>query len=198
MIEQIIQLEWEMFQNVKNKDGRANCQDDYETFYIMRSSQYKCYQPQVLESYLNDLITAKSIGRNLIMEKYARMMAYSHKEEYEEIKNYLDPIDDQALEIIEQIIAIQLNWRKEFKRHYPKLIHLSRQSYTNDDTHDKTSFETYLRGELLTYSKQTLILYTQMIVDYFKCNINMISSIMSETVKAYGYDSLQDAEEKIN
>lgn len=197
MINEIVELEWEMFQNVNNTDGRANCQDDFETFNIMRSSQYKCYEKEVLKSYLNDLKIAKANNRNLITEKYARMMFYTHPEEYDKIKDYFEPIEEEAQEIIEQIIDIQLSWRKEFKRHFPKLIHLSRHSYTNEDTNEHTSFETYLRGELMTYSKNTLILYAQMIVDYFKCNVNMVSSIMHETVKAYGFESLEEAEEKI-
>ena len=197
MINEIVNLEWEMFQNVENTGGRANCQDDYETFYIMRASQYKCFAHEVLVSYLNDLKEAKAHSRNLILEKYARMMAYTHLEEYEQIKDYFEPLDDQALEIIEQIVEIQLNWRKEFKRHFPKLIQLSRQSYSTHDSHEHTSFETYLRGELMTYSKQTLILYTQMIVDYYKCNINLVTSIMHETIKFYGYESLEEAEAKL-
>lgn len=197
MINKIVQLEWEMFQNVNNKGGRAFCQDDFETFKIMRSSQYKCYETQVLTSYLKDLENAKTIGRNLITEKYGRMMEYTHPDEYDEIKDYFEPVEEEAQEIIEQIIGVQLNWRKEFKRHFPKLIQLSRHSYTNEDSHEHTSFETYLRGELMTYSKNTLILYAQMIVDYVKCNVNLISSIMHETVKAYGYDSLEEAEDKI-
>ena len=39
-IEEIIKIEWQMFQNVDNLGGRADCQDDFETFYIMRRSQY--------------------------------------------------------------------------------------------------------------------------------------------------------------
>ena len=33
-IEEIIKIEWQMFQNVDNLGGRADCQDDFETFLI--------------------------------------------------------------------------------------------------------------------------------------------------------------------
>ena len=38
-VEKILQLEWNMFQKVENIGGRASCQEDFETFYIMRRSQ---------------------------------------------------------------------------------------------------------------------------------------------------------------
>ncbi len=47
-IEKIINIEWDMFQNVHNIGGRASCQDDRRTFYIMRGSQFFCW---------NDILT---------------------------------------------------------------------------------------------------------------------------------------------
>ena len=39
-IEKLIQMEWEDFQKVNNEGGRASCQDDPETFFIMRRSHF--------------------------------------------------------------------------------------------------------------------------------------------------------------
>ena len=41
-IEKLIQMEWEDFQKVNNEGGRASCQDDPETFFIMRRSHFAC------------------------------------------------------------------------------------------------------------------------------------------------------------
>ena len=38
LINRIIELEWDMFDKVTNTGGRAACQDDEWTFYVMRFS----------------------------------------------------------------------------------------------------------------------------------------------------------------
>ena len=48
MIEEIIKTEWDMFQHVNNIGGRASCQDDWETFHIMRTSQYENWTDDLL------------------------------------------------------------------------------------------------------------------------------------------------------
>ena len=40
MIDDIIDIEWNMFDKVNNAGGRAACQDDWWTFYAMRFSQF--------------------------------------------------------------------------------------------------------------------------------------------------------------
>ena len=40
LINQIISEEYRMFSEVQNIGGRASCQDDYDTFYIMRCAQH--------------------------------------------------------------------------------------------------------------------------------------------------------------
>lgn len=76
-IEEIIKIEWQMFQNVDNLGGRADCQDDFETFYIMRRSQYDNWTEEMVRVYGDFAAKSLKEGRNLISEKYARMMAYT-------------------------------------------------------------------------------------------------------------------------
>ena len=40
LIKQIISEEYKMFSEVSNIGGRASCQDDFDTFYIMRYAQH--------------------------------------------------------------------------------------------------------------------------------------------------------------
>lgn len=43
LIQQIIAIEWPMFQTVHNWRERADCQDDEHTFTIMRLSQFSAW-----------------------------------------------------------------------------------------------------------------------------------------------------------
>ena len=70
LIESIISLEWNMFQNVKNIGGRASCQDNYKTFYIMRRSQYENWTDDMLRCYYTYAASCEASGRNLLTEKY--------------------------------------------------------------------------------------------------------------------------------
>ena len=66
---------------------------------------------------------------------------------------------------------------------------------TSDDTKDSTSFETYLRGELSTYSQRTLDLYDLMVRDYAQAGENITVLTVRNTVLLGGFASLDEAEE---
>lgn len=193
---QIIQMEWESFDKVRGEGGRAGCQDDWETFEIMRKSQYMAWPKEMLESYLADLKAAAAAGRNLIEEKYAHMMESTEPERYKEFSGKLPVILPERKAIMEEVIAIQVAWMEEFAENYPKLAANARTIHTKDDTAFDTSYETYLRGELKTYSEETFVLYARFIVDLCKKNKNLAVMIMENTVKLYGYESLDQAEKR--
>lgn len=54
---------------------------------------------------------------------------------------------------------------KDFAKSYPKLASNARDITSDADQIDNTSYETYLKGELLTYSEELLKLYAQFIVN---------------------------------
>lgn len=196
IIEQIVEMEWEMFQNVRNTGGRAACQDDFETFDVMRKSQFLTWDLPLLESYWQDLQEGKAQERNLVMEKYAYMMESTAPKEYEAIATGLPKISEEKQAMVEQIVAIQVGWREEFAEKYPHLSGQARIIHTSEDTLYDISFETYLRGELKTYSMQTLVLYGRRIVAFVQEQKNMTEEIMRYTTAFYGYKTLEDAEIK--
>lgn len=192
LVENIVALEWEAFDKVENEGGRADCQDDYETFYIMRKSQYMTFTKELLQSYYADLTRAKEKGWNLITEKYARMMESTCKEEYDRLKDSLPFVSEEKKRITEEIVKIQVGFMEEFAKEYPNVAGNARVIHTSEDTYFRTSYETYLRGELLTYSDETLKLYGQFIVSLVKENKNLAKMIMENTAKMYGYKDLAD------
>ena len=195
LVEQLVKLEWENFDKVKNEGGRADCQDDWGTFSIMRTSQYLTWTEEMLQSYIQDFEEAMAKGWNLITEKYGRMMESTAKERYEEIKWQFPFLAEEKKTIIEEIVKIQVNWMEEFASKYPYMAGNSRVIHTYEDTMYSTSFETYLRGEMRTYSDQTLDLYGRFIVSYLQEGKNLTKDIMTNTALLYGYESLEKAEE---
>jgi len=194
MILNIVEIEWEMFSSVNSAGDRASCQEDYATFKIMRTSQAETWNDELLQSYYDDLLRASSQGRNLMTEKYARMMESTFPEEYRKIAGVLPVVDSRTLDLIEKIIAINLKWKEETAGQYPKLTRRGRIIHTKDDSCNCTSFETYLRGELRTCSPDTIQRYFDMTLEYWNRGENMQEKCLLNTVKKYGYKSLEEAE----
>ena len=195
LVDAVVMLEWNAFDKVQNVGGRAGCQDDWETFQIMRKSQYLTWNKKMLVQYRLDFEAANTAGRNLISEKYARMMESTVPEEYKAIERELPVIPEEKKAIMEGIISIQVQWMEEFAAKYPGLAKNARIIHTSEDKPWDTSYETYLRGELGTYSDVMLELYGRFIVEIAKNEQNLAKMIMMNTVKMYGYDSLEEAHE---
>lgn len=197
LINELISLEWEAFDKVENEGGRADCQNDWNTFSIMRKSQYYTWTEEMLKSYIRDFHRANDRGWNLITEKYGRMMESTAPLKFMQIKDSLPEIPKAKKEIIEEIVKIQVGWMEEFARQYPKAAGNARSIHTAEDTLYNTSYETYLRGELSTYSDETLDLYGRYIAQLCRENRNLAQMTMSNTAFLYGYGSLDDLEEKL-
>lgn len=196
-VEKIVALEWKQFDKVENEGGRAECQNNWNTFSIMRKSQYLTWTEELLESFYQDLMDAEEKGWNLITEKYARMMESTAPEKYAGLEKDLPKRSKERIAIQEEIIKIQVGWMEEFADKYPKMAGNARSIHTSEDTPYNTSYETYLRGELGTYSEETLILYGRFIVSVQQAGKNLAYEIMNQTTLLYGYESVEDAEEKL-
>lgn len=195
IIESIVQREWDQFQRTNNEGGRAACQGNWPVFNQMRTSQFLTWPRPLLDSYFNDLVEADQAGRNLITEKYGRMMASTAPDEYRDhIEPYIPRLSAERLALQERIIAIQVAWAAAFRARWPKLGAAMRVLTTAEDTPDATSFETYLRGELGTYSDTTLGLYEQMIDELSATNRNLTEETIRATVQLGGFTDLTEAE----
>ena len=135
LVKKIVETEWELFDQVNGGSGqRASCQDDAKTFYIMRSSQAMAWTEELQESYYRDLQEAKRTGRNLLTEKYARMMESTDPVSFARIRDRLPAVDEGTLSKIEEIVQVHLRWKIETFRKYPRLTAHGRSFYTSDDT----------------------------------------------------------------
>jgi hypothetical protein len=192
--ERLIQEEWLNFTAVHNEGGRADCQDDPETFFIMRRSQFVCWSEELTDSWYNDLVNAKNQGRNLLSEKYAWMMRSTAPFEFGQISRYLVFPSINAEHMIEEIVSVEVEWMENYEKQYPFMASGNRPVRKEKDSEYETSFETYLIGELHTYSEKTLKLYLEMIKRLKTEGKSLAKEVMNAMVKAYGYQDLDDAE----
>ena len=195
LTELIARTEFEEFDKVQNEGGRASCQNDWATYGIMSKSQYLTRNPTMLLQYLYDFKRESALGHNLITEKYGRMMESTAPEKYEKIKDNFPPLSEEKKAIIEEICKIQVAWMEDFSKEYPLLASKARTVRTLDDKSYDTSYETYLRGEISTYSDKMLQLYTKFIVDLAGDGGNLAKMTMENSCRLYGYESLEKAEE---
>ncbi len=196
--EEIVRLEWEMFSAVSNVGGQASCQRDPDTFAIMRRSQAESWPEDVQESWLGDLEEAKRNGRNLMSEKYAWMMESTFPREFLRIADRLPRIDEKTLALIEEIVSANVAWKLETAEKYPRLNGQGRAVRTAEDSPWSTSFETYLRGELKTYSPETLRRLHRHTRQLLKEGINGAERTLLNQSKRYGYASLAAAEQALS
>ena len=90
-----------------------------------------------------------------------------------------------------------MNWEKDVIKKYPKLTSNARPLYSKDDTPDSASIETYLRGELYSYSEKTLNLYYEYINECIRKNKNLALENIKNIVLKKGFLSLGEAEESL-
>lgn len=197
LVKQIAKLEFKAFDKVKNEGGRASCQNDWPTFSIMRKSQYMLWDRKMLLQYLYDFTRELSMGHNLITEKYGRMMESTTPERYAELQEYFSEMTEEKKAIIEQIVAVQMTMMEEFAAEHPKMAGNARTLHSYDDQLFDTSYETYLRGEISTYSDKMLQLYGAFVVGMVNEGKNIARCTMENTAKLYGYAGIEEFEASI-
>ena len=179
LIDRILKIELTMFLTVRTV-GQSVCQEHPEEFRRNRTAQFFTWSERTLSSYLDDLMSAEEKGKNLMTMKYARM------------GNQIPCLNDAPL--IKKIIEIQIAWQKDMFTRYPRLMQGARAVESLRDTDLHTSFESYLRGEIETYSGKTLGFLYEDIQRYQQNNQNMNQRLYDFLVKDLGYESLDEAE----
>jgi hypothetical protein len=181
-IEEILDIELAMFLSV-NSEQTSGCQDHPESFKLHRRVQFSVWSFDTLASYLEDLRRAEASGKNLMRQKYARMQG-------------LIP-QAHANPLIDAIVRIKTGWQEEMFRKYPALMRGARPLTDAEEDAAMTSFETYARGELETYSDRTLELLHADMVAKLARRINVSEEVYEFLAQESGYASLQEAERKL-
>ena len=132
---EIIERELAMFLATNNEGGVSVCQTRPDTFRVMRKMAHSAHDDALLASYLDDLRQAEIQGRNVMVEKYARM------------DDRLPPLSTSPL--LDQIADAEQAFLHDAQRRYPHVIKSNGQGM----------FRRYLRCELETLSPRTLELY---------------------------------------
>lgn len=194
LVREIVSREWELFDKVQNRGGRASCQDDKRTFEIMRASQLEAWSIPMRESWSHDLTEAVKAGRNPMSEKYGYMMARTSPAEYEQIAHLLPERTAEKDKLIDFICQAHVMWQEKVAAKYPHLAGRGRPIRKEEDSMSVTSLETYLWGELATYSLETLKAYHAYVRELMFIGRNLCEMILKNTAEYYGYESLELAE----
>ncbi len=183
LIQEILEAELGMFLSVQAQEP-VSCQQDPDGFRATRGAQFSVWSEQTLASYREDLEKAVEEGRNLMTLKYARM------------DNLIPKLQEDILveNLIEQIVTIQVAWQKEMIEKYPYLMRRGRPLEEGDEGLETASFVNYLRGELETYSAETLAHLYKDVSESQENERNLTEAIYENMVKSHGYASVQEAE----
>jgi hypothetical protein len=180
LIENILDLEWNMFIDVPSRYP-VSCQENPGAFRLHRGAQFSVWSDETLQSYLKDLRKAKQQGHNLMTFKYARM------------ENLISPLNLNP--IIDEIVQMELEAQREMLSRYPNT--LSKGRPLEDDHPGVTSFKTYLHGELETYSDRTLELLYRDIQQIKERGENWAQQMYTNLFRNLGYNSLDLLEEAL-
>ena len=196
IIQKIIEKEWPMFHSVNGED-RVDCQEDRRVFEAMRRAQFVAWSPEAAASYLQDLESAEQSGRNLVREKYIRMMKSTDPRGYEAFRQELPALSEEQKQLIAAIWVELLEQTERLREQYPAVALGGRPLRASEETDGWASVETYQTGELATCSEATLRALLEHVNALKKEGKDLARLIQENSVTAMGYRSLEDAERDI-
>jgi len=194
LIQQVIDIEWEMFHSV-NGDDRTSCQNDHGTFNIMRRGQYEAWSENTVACYLEDISRAREAGRNLAREKYIWMMKSTDPAGFDKFKGELPELSAEKEELVAKLWERLLVQTERMREKYPFLALGGRVTQASEECGGWPSVETYQTSEWKTYSEKTLRSLTADFDEKEAQGIDMAFEIQKNTVLGLGYPSMDKAEE---
>lgn len=153
VLQKILKLEWDFFDEVKGLNGRAVCQDDSYMFIVMRLAQHLLFSKETRLSILKDYESMQIEGINPIEGKYARMMKYTDGELYEKILSMIPNVSSIKRQKIMDLIKLFEKSLEEIKGELPNTI---RNSRPFENTGKSISSLSYFYEELTFFSYRTL------------------------------------------
>lgn len=194
----LVALEWDFFQDTQNIGGRAACQNDYTTFWVMRKGQAMAWTNDMVCAWLQDLRQAKKNGRNPVAEKYARMMKTTDPEEYQKLEHLLPLVTFEAAHLAKEITAQTVTWAEQAAKSFPCFCARGRPLYKDSDTIEQVSLETYCYCELLTCSLDTLHIFFRTYQEKAVRGENLYLDVENNIVKLMGYTSVEEIEQRLS
>ena len=170
LIGEIVEKELGMFQAVNNQNGPSPCQERPEAFRLMRWMLFSAMQVDFLESYLADLETAEKSGRNLMVEKYARM------------DNLIPPVSED-MDKVAAITDVEARWVRELSSKYPATF-----------PENAGMFRRYHSAELEMFSMKTLSLYEVRLSEALDKGENLARIRYENMAEKIGLPSLDERE----
>jgi hypothetical protein len=182
IIDAILEIELRMFLTV-NPVQTSGCQEYPESYKLHRRAQFQPWSEETLGSYLDDLHAAQERGDNLMRRKYARM------------QGLLPPAESSP--VLEETVRLKMDWQRAMFRDFPAVMSGARPLTDESTRAQMTSFETYARGELETYSERTLNLLYRDLLAMQAAGESLSEMVYDHLVRASGYASLKAAEGKL-
>jgi len=195
-VERIVDLEWNMLLQSAQMEGATNIDGDKKIFSDMRSAQFSAWSDKAAESYLTDLNIAATGNRNLIVEKNIRAMKIYAPEQYEKIKEMLEPVPEKKEALVSEISDLLIAQMEECYKKYPN-ISTGQQLRSAEDTDEMMSVETHQKAEFMTYSEATLEALKAHIKALEAEGESLTENILGNSIKLYGFESLAAADKAI-
>ena len=121
-------------------------------------------------------------------------MEYTSPLAFARLRDQLPIVSEETMEQIQTIVKINLNWEREAQNAYPRIRGRGRPGTSDRDGFGVTSVETYLYGELKTYSPETIRLLLAYTEEAEAQGRNLALENLENMVQSYGYSDLKEAE----